>query len=133
MLNLDPGKLLVIAVVAVIVLGPDKLPHFARQVGGAWRSFNEFRMRMESEVRSNIPDLPSTSEIARIARNPNALLHHLGNMSTGPEDGSGVMAPETSEPTPIEPSMSWVTRDYSAEHQPASEAAPAFSGDAHLN
>ena len=90
MLNLDPGKLLVIAVVAVIVLGPDKLPHFARQVGGAWRSFNDFRQRMESEVRSNIPDLPSTSEISRIARNPNALLNHLGNMSSSP---AGVATP----------------------------------------
>ena len=47
MLNLDPGKLLVIAVVAIILLGPDRLPQVARQVGGAWRSFNEFRHRME--------------------------------------------------------------------------------------
>ena len=59
MFNLDPGKLLVIAVVAIILLGPDRLPQVARQVGGAWRSFNEFRHRMESEVRSSMPDLPS--------------------------------------------------------------------------
>ena len=58
MFNLDPGKLLVIAVVAIILLGPDKLPQVARQVGGAWRSFNDFRHRMESEVRSSMPDLP---------------------------------------------------------------------------
>ena len=61
MLNLDPSKLLVIAVVIVIVLGPNRLPHFARQVGGAWRSFSEFRQRMESEVRASMPDLPSTT------------------------------------------------------------------------
>ena len=68
MFNLDPGKLIVIAVVAIILLGPDKLPQVARQVGAAWRSFGEFRHRMESEVRSTLPDLPSTSEIARLAR-----------------------------------------------------------------
>jgi Sec-independent protein translocase protein TatA len=84
MFNLDPGKLLVIAVVAIILLGPDRLPQVARQVGGAWRSFNEFRHRMESEVRSTMPDLPPTSEIARLARSPSALLNHLSNMS--PED-----------------------------------------------
>ena len=84
MFNLDPGKLLVIAVVAIILLGPDRLPQVARQVGGAWRSFNEFRHRMESEVRNSMPDLPSTSEIARLARSPSALLNHLSNMS--PED-----------------------------------------------
>ena len=86
MLNLDPAKLLVIAVVAIILLGPDKLPQVARQVGGAWRSFNEFRHRMETEVRSSMPDLPSTTEIARLARSPSALLDHLSNMGTDEVD-----------------------------------------------
>lgn len=81
MFNLDPGKLLVIAVVAIILLGPDRLPQVARQIGGAWKSFNEFRHRVESEVRSTVPDLPPTSEIARLARSPSALLHHLSTMS----------------------------------------------------
>jgi sec-independent protein translocase protein TatB len=103
MLNLDPAKLLIIAVVVVILLGPDKLPQVARQVGGAWRSFNEFRHRMEADVRSSIPDLPSSTEIARLARSPSALLNHLSNMSPngnangnessgtveGREDGAG--------------------------------------------
>ena len=80
MFNLDPGKLIVIAVVAIILLGPDKLPQFARQVGGAWRTFNDFRHRMETEVRSSMPDLPPTSEIARLARSPSALLTHLSNL-----------------------------------------------------
>ena len=84
MLNLDPAKLLVIAVVAIILLGPDRLPQVGRQVGAAWRSFNEFRHRMESEVRNTMPDLPSTSEIARLARSPSALLNHLSNMSDTP-------------------------------------------------
>ncbi len=92
MFNLDPGKLLVIAVVAIILLGPDRLPQVARQVGGAWKSFNEFRHRMESEVRNTVPDLPPTSEIARLARSPSALLNHLSTMSAqdgedGGEDG----------------------------------------------
>jgi hypothetical protein len=35
---------------------------------------------MESEVRSTMPDLPPTSEIARLARSPSALLTHLSNL-----------------------------------------------------
>src|SRR5580704_5909243 len=54
--------------------------------GGAWRAFNDFRHRMESEVRSTMPDLPPTSEIARLARSPSALLNHLSSMSTDDED-----------------------------------------------
>ena len=93
MLNLDPGKLLVIGVVAIILLGPDRLPQVARQLGGAWRSFNEFRHRMESEVRNTMPDLPPTSEIARLARSPSALLNHLSNMS--PDEDAGRVVPTT--------------------------------------
>ena len=96
MLNLDPGKLLVIGVVAIILLGPDRLPQVARQLGGAWRSFNEFRHRMESEVRNTMPDLPPTSEIARLARSPSALLNHLSNMSSD-EAPDGSFQP----PTPV--------------------------------
>jgi sec-independent protein translocase protein TatB len=89
MLNLDPGKLLVIGVVAIILLGPDRLPQVARQIGGAWRAFNEFRHRMETQVRETMPDLPDTSEIARLARSPSALLNHLSNMASDEEpDGS---------------------------------------------
>jgi sec-independent protein translocase protein TatB len=104
MFNLDPAKLLVIGVVAIILLGPDKLPQVARQVGGAWRTFNDFRHRMESEVRNSIPDLPSTTDIARLARSPSALLNHLSNMA--PEEGTGtapagsVSASAASVPTP---------------------------------
>ena len=98
MFNLDPGKLLVIAVVAIILLGPDRLPQVARQVGGAWRSFNEFRHRMESEVRNTMPDLPPTSEIARLARSPSALLNHLSNMASDEEpDGSFHPGPDGRE------------------------------------
>jgi TatA/E family protein of Tat protein translocase len=108
-LNLDPAKLLVIAVVAVILLGPDKLPQVARQVGAAWRSLGDFRHKMESEVRNSIPDLPSSAEIARLARSPSALLNHLSNMSSdgdstsaGPTsaDGPGDESPVTGGPAP---------------------------------
>jgi TatA/E family protein of Tat protein translocase len=88
-LNLDPAKLLVIAVVAVILLGPDKLPQVARQVGAAWHAFGEFRHKMESEVRSSIPDLPSSADIARLARSPSALLDHLSKMDGGAAGAAG--------------------------------------------
>ncbi len=97
MFNLDPGKLLVIAVVAIILLGPDRLPQVARQLGGAWRSFNEFRHRMESEVRNTMPDLPPTSEIARLARSPSALLYHLSNMAPDEEPDGSFQPPTLTE------------------------------------
>ena len=102
MFNLDPGKLIVIAVVAIILLGPDKLPQFARQVGGAWRTFNDFRRRMESEVRSTMPDLPPSSEIARLARSPAALLTHLSNMAPEEEAADGEAPDGSFQPPPAQ-------------------------------
>lgn len=125
MLNLDPAKLLVIAIVAIILLGPDRLPHVARQVGGVWRSFNDYRHRMESQVRTAIPDLPSSAEIARLARSPSALLNHLSSMSpatpgsddtpgTG-DEGAPVPASTSvaadAPQTKTEPSAAWVAED----------------------
>ena len=123
MLNLDPGKLLVIAVVAVILLGPDKLPQVARQVGGAWRSFNDFRHRMETEVRSSIPDLPSSTDIARLARSPQALLTHLSNMGTDGADGTaaGTVAADPNSAATNTPN---VTVEASTEPSPFEPAAP---------
>jgi hypothetical protein len=62
MLDLSPAKLLVIVIVAVILLGPDKLPQVARQVGAAWR----------------------TQEIARFARSPMTVLNRWAALA--PED-----------------------------------------------
>ncbi len=62
---LSPAKLLVILVVAVVVLGPDKLPKVAKQVGSLWGDFRKFRARLETEVRGNFPDLPSTGTVSR--------------------------------------------------------------------
>ncbi|HWD55096.1 MAG TPA: twin-arginine translocase TatA/TatE family subunit [Acidimicrobiales bacterium] len=131
MFNLDPGKLIVIGVVAIILLGPDKLPQFARQVGGAWRTFNEFRHRMESEVRSSMPDLPPTSEIARLARSPSALLNHLSSMSTDEETKDGE-APDGSFQPPgangtVESGTPGVTGEATA--GVAGESAGEWAGD----
>ena len=95
MFNLDPSKLLVIAVVAIIVLGPNRLPHFARQVGTAWRSLSEFRQRMESEVRNSIPELPSTKELANYARSPSVLLDRLAS-PTPADDSAGNSSADSS-------------------------------------
>jgi Sec-independent protein translocase protein TatA len=43
---LSPAKLLVILVVAVIVLGPDKLPKVAHQVGSLWRDLRRLREKL---------------------------------------------------------------------------------------
>jgi hypothetical protein len=54
---------------------------------------------MESEVRSSMPDLPPTSEIARLARSPSALLNHLSAMSDEEETPDGSVKPPAANGT----------------------------------
>jgi sec-independent protein translocase protein TatB len=119
-LNLDPSKLLIIAVVAVILLGPDKLPQVARQVGAAWRSFNEFRHRMESEVRNSIPDLPSSADIARLARSPSALLNHLSTLT--PEGAAEEAASGAAANGVAEEAADGVSANGTSAHPPGAES-----------
>ncbi len=81
---LSPAKVLVILVVALIVLGPDKLPKMARQLGALWGDFRKFRQRLESEVRGNFPDLPSTERISQAVRSPISFLDNLADTHASP-------------------------------------------------
>jgi len=77
MFLLSPAKLLVVLVVALLVLGPDKLPKVAKQLGGLWGDFRKFREKLESEVRDTFPDLPSTDTITQAVRSPLTFLDSL--------------------------------------------------------
>src|ERR1700690_285593 len=79
MLSLSPAKLLVLLVIALIVLGPEKLPQVARQLGAAWGDLRRFRSRLESDVRGAFPDLPPSHEVAQAVRSPLAFLDRLAD------------------------------------------------------
>ena len=81
MFDLSPIKIIVIIAVALLLLGPDKLPEVAEKLGSAWSSLKNIQKKIESEVRDVIPDLPSAGDIARIARNPVNMLNKLAEQS----------------------------------------------------
>jgi TatA/E family protein of Tat protein translocase len=97
---LSPAKLLVILVVALIVLGPDKLPKVAKQVGGLWGDFRKFRERLESEVRGTFPELPSTDTIANAVRSPLTFLDTLAATHSA-ENGTTSGTVNGSEPPDV--------------------------------
>ncbi len=95
MFNLDPAKLLVILVIALIVLGPDRLPRLARQLGAAWRELTRVRDQVTDEVRAAIPEV----EVPRVRYQPGSIRQFL----TSPSDRTGdVEAPLEKEETPVD-------------------------------
>lgn len=103
MISLSPVKLLVIAAVIMLLMGPDKLPEIAHRLGSSWRALKRLQERMESEVREAIPDLPSTSEIARIVRSPVSLLNQLSDRVDAKETADAAAASTANATSDVPP------------------------------
>jgi sec-independent protein translocase protein TatB len=91
--SLSPIKILVIVAVVLLLLGPDKLPEVAHKLGSSWRALKRIQERVEAEVREAIPDLPSSGDIARIARSPVNLLNTLADRVDAREEESQTKEP----------------------------------------
>lgn len=122
MLSLSPVKILVVLIVALLVAGPDKLPQIARQMGGAWRTLRTFSRRVEEEVRSTIPDLPSTGDLARYARSPVAILDSLAGLD------KNVLSPDPGAQTTAASSSDALIADPAAPAPPKIVIPPQSSG-----
>jgi sec-independent protein translocase protein TatB len=57
MFNVGTGELLVILLIALIVLGPDKLPDTARKIGNIMSELRRMSSGFQSEMRSAMNDV----------------------------------------------------------------------------
>jgi Sec-independent protein translocase protein TatA len=99
-------EFLVIAFIGIVLLGPDKLPGFARQVGGLWNAVKDYQNRIEKGFREQMPNLPSTTEMARMARSPVSLLNKLADFDVSSEqvrEDPGARVPEPDDSFPTDP------------------------------
>jgi Sec-independent protein translocase protein TatA len=106
-LTLSPVKLFFIVAVALVLLGPDKMPEMAHKLGTLWRSLKNIQQKVEAEIREAVPNLPSTGDLARAVRSPVNLLNTLADRvdepapaSATPTAGDGFPDPSTMVGTP---------------------------------
>ncbi len=87
MSNLGSGEILVVLLLALIVLGPERLPRAARQIGNFVRQMREMSSGFQSELRSaiDIGDTPFSPEESRIRPLPGAT--SLSARSVGSDEG----------------------------------------------
>src|ERR1039458_2988422 len=88
---------MVIVGVVMLMMGPDKLPEVAHKLGATWRAIKNLQEKVEAEVREAIPDLPSTGDIARIARSPVNLLNQLADRVDAKEAADAKSAESASD------------------------------------
>ena len=63
MFSLDPAKLALIGIVALVVLGPDKLPAAVQKLSSLLRDLQKMRSSLETEVKRTTADLPFSEEL----------------------------------------------------------------------
>lgn len=106
MLDFDVGKLVVIGVVALIVIGPKDLPRVLRQVGNAVgkmrRMANEFQGQFmeamrEADVENLKKEVESVADLAKVdvAFDP---IRDMKEQITSAVEGEGPSAPTTGNP-----------------------------------
>lgn len=113
MFNVGGGEFLIILLVALVVLGPQKLPEAARQVGkvvGEFRRISAgFQREMQTAMKDPVskvtgePTPTSFTDVTKVAELAPEQPHALDQHATEPADtGAGA---DTETPEPDEPPM----------------------------
>jgi Tat protein translocase TatB subunit len=102
MLNIGTPELLVILVIALLVVGPQRLPQLARQIGRGLREFRKMQDDVKDMVKLDLDDsgapatstAPSVSPMAPGVHRTRRPVSTNGNGSA-PAEGSADEAPAT--------------------------------------
>jgi Tat protein translocase TatB subunit len=62
--DIGPEKILVVLLVAMVFLGPERLPGMARQIGSALRELRGVRESVENEIRGVLDQAPGPGPTA---------------------------------------------------------------------
>jgi len=108
-LTLDPLKLALVAVVALVVLGPDKVPAMARRVGSLLADLERLRSSLREEVDEAVGGLPlgdglrgaeQALESVRGLRDPHAARQALYRAAGLEPAAPGTAITSTEQPAP---------------------------------
>jgi sec-independent protein translocase protein TatB len=83
-LNIGPQELLVILVIALVVVGPRRLPELSRSIGKALRSLRS----AQDEVRRTVQEVLDPEPVREAARDLRAARDEVRG-AFGPEPGDG--------------------------------------------
>ena len=135
MFNIGGGELIVILLIALIVLGPQRLPDAARQLGKAMGDLRRLSTGFQNEMKQALETADDPTRIAAAAQRPRARRGRAGRRrrSRGGRSGGAARTPPPrlrppSRPRPTDPvadSIAAVSAQPSAPPKltpPASEA-----------
>ena len=124
MLNIGPPELLVVLVIALIVVGPQKLPELARTVGRALNEFRKVQDEVKDMVKLDLSVDPVTTPPPAV-KPPPPTLHRTPRPSATSTD-----EPDAKEGEEADTSASAPADDGGADVGPAADAEPTTPVDA---
>ncbi|MCU1390452.1 MAG: tatB [Ilumatobacteraceae bacterium] len=138
MFNLSGSELVFLVLIALVVLGPDKLPEAMRKAGKAYADFKRMTSGFQSEMKSVLDEplreLRETAEMAKQAAtfDLNPLSPKAGTPPTqtgvGPTDLTAAKPAAAATPVPAVTPAAWAQA--SSTEAPTNLGAPPIIGDA---
>ena len=102
MFNLGPEKLIVVALIALVVLGPERLPEAARKAGKVIRDLRMLSERVQSEVQQAIEEHTGTSAAETVDTLRSITGGPLGPVRSGINAAVAAVSGRPPEPVPTE-------------------------------
>ena len=124
-------ELMTILVVALIVLGPDKLPGVARQAGVWMQKLRSMSQSLQSEVREVLddPEMAPLRELGEFAMRPKSKLAEMARSATAPDDDHTDGDAPASVPPTLPPIATGADHPMNAAATPPVQPATSASED----
>jgi len=113
MLNIGPQELLIILVIALIVVGPQRLPALGRSIGRGLRELRKAQDEVKRTIQVNLDDEPPNGSSGTPAPARRAATGSADGRATDPKPAASETAPPDTTPTASEPPPADEIRDIS--------------------
>jgi sec-independent protein translocase protein TatB len=95
MFNIGPGELIVILILALVLLGPDKLPEMARTVGKGMRELRRATEDLKDQVETEFYKLDEQKPVVKAPEGPRFA---KGALPAAPDSSSASTIPPVESP-----------------------------------
>ena len=113
MLNIGPQELLIILVIALIVVGPQRLPALGRSIGRGLRELRKAQDEVKRTIQVNLDDEPPNGSSGTPAPARGTATGSADGHATDPKPATSDPAPPDPAPTASEPLPADEIRDIS--------------------
>ena len=103
MLNIGPQELFIILVIALLVVGPQRLTALGRSIGRGLRELRKAQDEVKRTIQVNLDDEPPNGSSGTPAPRPGAAAGSAAGRATDPKPAARGSAPPDATPTASEP------------------------------